>query len=221
MKSVLLSVQSYWVFLIIAKAMGWNYPQEKTVEVRKTFPEGKEWNRIVEIYCTKDKASFKRIPKEYQPLMEKFLGKVVGEFICYKNTNLVHVGTMGSSEIELVINNSVGSYSQLTEKWLSKTCLSLQKLENYSHGRTLYTWHISNLKIYDKPKELNEFIVQAFPKSYGCCENCLGSKCNFFDAGYGYVEDDCNAAFDTDEYKPLTRPPQSWCYVEETQDERI
>ncbi len=38
MKSVLISIQPYWVFLIIARLMGWNIPQEKTVEVRKDYP---------------------------------------------------------------------------------------------------------------------------------------------------------------------------------------
>jgi len=37
MKSVLISIQPYWVFLIIARLMGWNIPQEKTVEVRKDY----------------------------------------------------------------------------------------------------------------------------------------------------------------------------------------
>ncbi len=39
MKSVLISIQPYWVFLIIARLMGWNIPQEKTVEVRKDYPK--------------------------------------------------------------------------------------------------------------------------------------------------------------------------------------
>lgn len=36
-KSVLISIQPYWVFLIIAKTMGWNIDKEKTAEVRKNF----------------------------------------------------------------------------------------------------------------------------------------------------------------------------------------
>lgn len=216
MKSVLIPIQPYWVFLIIAKAMGWNYPQEKTVEVRKTFPKGKEWNRIVEIYCTKDKKSFKRIPKEYQPLMKELLGKIVGEFICYKNTNLVHVGTMGNSKSELVIKNSDGSNSQLTEKWISKTCLYLQELENYSNGRNLCAWHISNLKIYDKPKELGEFnSICPYRNPDGTRMNNVPCPCDKYTWGF---DEKIGKAYCM---RRMTRPPQSWCYVEETQDERI
>ncbi len=206
-KAVLLPVQPYWVFLIIAKAMGWDYPQEKTVEVRKNYPKSEDWTRIVKLYCSKNKKSFSRIPKEYQPLMKELLGKVVGEFVCYKNTNLVHVGAMGSSKSELVIKNSDGSYSQLTEKRISKTCLSLQELENYSNGGNLYAWHISDLKIYDKPIELSKFFRKCDMLH---CDNCKHIK---------YLRVNANE-FDYDcEYYagliPITKAPQSWCYVEE------
>lgn len=82
MKSVLISIQPYWVFLIIAKTMGWNVNQEKTVEIRKSHPKDENWNKVAKMYCSKDKKSFDRIPKEYRPLMERFLGKVIGEFVC-------------------------------------------------------------------------------------------------------------------------------------------
>lgn len=62
--------------------MGWNIPQEKTVEVRKDCPKASDWNKRVHIYCSKNRKSFNRIPKQYQSFMEKFLGKVVGEFVC-------------------------------------------------------------------------------------------------------------------------------------------
>ena len=61
--------------------MGWNILQEKTVEVRKDFPKDKAWNKRVHIYCSKNRKSFNRIPKQYRPLMEKFLDRVIGEFV--------------------------------------------------------------------------------------------------------------------------------------------
>ena len=92
-KSVLISIQPYWVFFIIARKMGWNIDKEKTIEVRKNFPKDQDWNRNVEIYCSKDKKSFSKIPKEYQPLMQKFLGKVIGEFVCDRVDNYIYRGT--------------------------------------------------------------------------------------------------------------------------------
>lgn len=81
-KAVMASIQPYYVFLIIAHKMGWNIPQDKKVEVRKDYPKAKDWNKKVDIYCSKNKKSFNRIPKEYQPLMRPLLGKVICEFVC-------------------------------------------------------------------------------------------------------------------------------------------
>ena len=70
-----------------------------------------------------------------------------------------------------------------------KTC------KEYGNGKPLYFWHISNLVIYDKPKALSEFFHACeAPKGTDCsvCIDCRENKC-----------------------KAITRPPQSWCYVEE------
>lgn len=61
-----------------------------------------------------------------------------------------------------------------------------------------YGWHISNLKIYDTPRELSEF--RRACKNDWYCESC---------AMYREHEEICgNASL------RLRRPPQSWCYVE-------
>lgn len=59
--------------------------------------------------------------------------------------------------------------------------------------------HISDLVIYDKPKELSEFY----------------SAHKFKDCHRGVQKYDCDYCFDCG----LTRPPQSWCYVEENTNE--
>ena len=75
---------------------------------------------------------------------------------------------------------------------LAKTCLSIGEVNNYLNGKTAYFYHISNLVIYDKPKELSEF-----RKPIVCHR--------------GKVREDCIGCWDCE----LKRPPQSWCYVEE------
>lgn len=60
------------------------------------------------------------------------------------------------------------------------------------NGKTLYGWHISDLVIYDKPKNLYEF------SKYD----------NTYDNAFGWAFDD------RQKNVQLTRPPQSWCYVE-------
>lgn len=190
MKSVLISIQPYWVFLIIARLMRWNIPQEKTIEVRKDYPKASDWNKVAHIYCSKNRKSFNRIPKDYQPFMEKFLGRVIGEFVCDR------------------IEQIVPDYNPVLQKFfygyvidLTPTCLSEENLHKYAGIEPLYFWHISDLKIYDKPKGLGEFW-----KADKCPYNS-GNSCTYkyycFRAG---ESKSCG--------EQLTRPPQSWCYME-------
>ena len=95
------------------------------------------------------------------------------------------------------------------------SCLTVEELRKYLGGgiSDFYGWHISELKIYDTPKALSEFIA---PSEVGCCNEGKCRGCHYLDRGNGFnTEDDCTADFDTDNYKPLRKAPQSWCYVEE------
>lgn len=142
MKSVMISIKPYWVFLIIAKTMGWNIDKEKTVEVRKTYPQDDEWDKVGKIYCTKDKKSFSHIPKKYQPFMEKFLGKVIGEFMC-DNIYPIRYERDGFYVADFIDCKT--------------SCLKPRDFIVYGKGKPLYGWSISGLIIYDKPKELSDF----------------------------------------------------------------
>ena len=197
--SVLISIKPYWVFLIIAKTMGWNIiNKEKTVEVRKTYPKDNEWNKIGKIYCTKDKKSFNCIPKEYQPFMKRFLGKVIGEFVCDR------IDTIRKRGID---DNFDYCYLSL-DKWgnddiepeitaVKNSCVLRDDLNDYGeNSRMLYGWHISNLLIYDKPKELSEF-------------KKINRECWYADLGL--AKRDCLECKNEECY--VSRPPQSWCYV--------
>ena len=88
-----------------------------------------------------------------------------------------------------------------------------------------YGWHISNLVIYNKPKELDEFYivdetaVKECKHRYrtGQPESC--TKNNGWIKG-GYI---CMKILEAEWCekcikKPLKRPPQSWCYVEELEE---
>ncbi len=196
MKSVLISIQPYWVFLIIANKMGWYIDKEKTVEVRKNYPKDENWDKVVKIYCGKDKNSFNRIPKEYQPLMERFLGKIIGEFVC-KRISEWHVDPQTKGYF-------------ITSEELTATCLTYEHLHEYGNGKTLYGWHISNLVIYDKPRELSEF----YTKCDEGCENCDFWKSVRVNAD----EYDMECSSSIYGHRTLKRPPQSWCYVESEVD---
>lgn len=190
MKAVLISIQPYWVFLIIAEILGWNIGKEKTVEVRKNYPKAENWNKAVKIYCSKDKRSFSQIPKEYQPLMERFLGKVIGEFVC----DAIFSISVKYSNPEHHIANREYPFTCLTDK---------QIMDYLGNGKEGYGWHISNIVIYDNPKPLSKFYKEcAGLDNTGLCYECENA-----------VGEECDCAVNGRLH--LTRPPQSWCYVEE------
>ena len=200
MKSVLISIQPYWVFLIIAKAMGWKVDKEKTIEVRKNLPKDANWDKSVKVYCSKDKRSFSKIPKEYQPFMEQFLGKVSGEFVCDKieHIEIRHFTVFGHENRYTAVGENPDY------QWLKKSCLSYDEAAGYGKNAPLYGWHISDLKIYDKPKELREF---NFPHYRECDIECRKCKFSIPVKSILGVEYDCD--------RSVKRPPQSWCYVKE------
>lgn len=227
MKAVLIAIQPYYVFLIIAQLLGWDIPQKKTEEVRKDFPKDSAWNKRVLVYCSKNRKSYNRIPAQHQPFMEKLLGRVVGEFLCDKITQYesefwddatyeaIHevyepcdFEEYGEYEHELIAAND----DNRDDNPLCKSaCLTWEELRDYI-GKDIndfYGWHISDLKIYDKPKELGEF--------YTTNNNI---KCEHKQRGYNM---DFCTQFENGQYfckmlncdkKKITRPPQSWCYVE-------
>lgn len=95
-------------------------------------------------------------------------GKVIGEFLCDQIININGAGRIPSDAAR-------------------PTCLEPAELHQYLGAATGFGWHISNLRIYDTPRELREFY--AVPNEV---EVALKAK-----------------------PKPITRPPQSWRYVEE------
>lgn len=194
MKSVLISIRPKWVEKI---ASG-----KKTIEVRKSAP--KEVPFKAYIYCTKDKPYLYRIdddnnfeltntlrPKTYEYVKDfnEQNGKVIGEFICDK---VYSIKNQGNSFV--VANEEQG----VTNEIARQSCLDYDDMVGYLGNKDGYGLHITALKIYDKPKELSEFCI---PCKVSCenCKNPLYFECACEEKGK----------------KIVTRPPQSWCYVEE------
>lgn len=209
MKAVLTSIKPNYVFLIIARAMGWKIELEKTVEVRKNFPTASDWDKKVLVYCSRYSRSFNRIPKEYQPLMAPLLGKVIGEFVCDR---IYEIGTYwATDEIYSAYSDEIDD--ELREEGLDifdVTCLTEEEIIEYlGTNRDGYGWHISDLKIYDKPKELSEFLKPCPFPSEDCDLMCPHAIGEYHGDGIG---GDCEFVGCDNK---ITRPPQSWCYVEE------
>lgn len=196
-KAVLISIQPKWCELI---ASG-----QKTIEIRKTRPKIETPFKCY-MYMSAYHWAFSLL-RDYgmEDLADRLLqetGKVIGEFVCDSISEIINVGNAFK----------VGKTASETNRVARASCLDFGDMHDYLGHKGGYGWHISDLKIYDEPKKLTDFIRP----SGGCCNEGKCTGCGFFDKGNGYnVEDDCFADFDTDMYSIVTRPPQSWCYVEE------
>lgn len=197
MKAVLMSIKPEWCEKI---ASG-----KKTIEVRKNRPKLKVpfKSYIYETKAINHNKLIVDLDGDLPTVFAKGRGKVIGEFVCDRIDRLVHSGTCRQDK-QLTILNSDLSYSQLTKGYLRKTCLTLDEIEAYSKGGDFYAWHITNLVIYDEPKELNEFTKECPSDNCWECPHSISSDPRYF---YETKIVGCR--------NNVKRPPQSWCYVEE------
>lgn len=166
MKAVLLSIRPEWCKKIL--------DGEKTVEVRKTRPKLETPFRVY-VYCTLAASKeFKLDDRNWDVSAKnrgdwaKKRGRVIGEFTCDKIWELAPI-CHAPDDVE------------------EQACMDRDYIVDYLRCKGC-GWHISDLKIYDQPRELRAF---------------TGLQSTRF--GMRPVE--------------ITRPPQSWRYVEELSSE--
>lgn len=186
MKSILLSIKPKYVELI---ASG-----QKTIEVRKTAPKCEV---PFKCYIYETKGQYVKFTHGAHTKYGYGRGKVIGEFICDRIIcSQAYFDSQGKNHLTNVFPDDI-----------KKTCLDEYDLWDYIAGKAVkanqmydgYLWHISDLKIYDKPRELSEF---SRPCSYsGLCFSCKRTS----------FKKDGNLLCNT----KITRPPQSWMYVED------
>ena len=163
MKAVLISICPEWCERIING--------QKTIEVRKTRPKLDTTFKCY-IYCTKNaKMQFWTGPRysyvddhSHNAFDRCGNGKVIGEFLC---DQIIEDRTYGHNE-----------------EFYRAACVSAYDAAAYAMQSPMYGWHISDLRVYDHPRDLWEF---------------TGLRETKFGLAPG----------------PITRPPQSWRYVEE------
>lgn len=204
MKSVLLSTRPKWCEKICHKIgtdKNGKPIYEKSIEVRKTKPSIPTPFKAF-IYMTKKKPYMLTFAGNGK--MRVHNGMVIGEFICDKVEEF-SVGSLRSDDIEKL---ACLSYSEMIDYFYKPEELD-GKTRKYGYG-----WHISQLKIYDKPKELSEFRKPL--------DRVWGSYCSdYCDPGcisFGSTDYSCNDYWDWE--KGLTRPPQSWCYIQELEEKK-
>ena len=208
MKSILLSIKPEWLAKILNG--------EKTIEVRKKFP--KDYTGWVYLYCSKDSKktlSYKaiqleeykkdafghkyRVAKAYTGFNDK---EFKFQFIVVEDIDVKN-GWGFYTQGEHNLNGKVVArfWCDKVDKWdiwqkdleekIKLACLSIKEFDDYSKGQVAYAIHISNLEVFDKPKELSEFHTV----------NKLGIPQYQFGKG-------------TCEYRTVKKAPQNYCYIE-------
>lgn len=194
MKSVLLSIRPKQCEKITAG--------EKTIEVRKTRPKIETPFKCY-IYETKALSDMPTFIDEDGHVLYTGCGQIIGEFVCD-----------GIDEYSYDYCDGV----DIDDDTILETALDREDINIYAKGKTLYGWHISNLKIYDKPRELSEFEV-VDKKAISQCENREQAYYAFTDTGYikngFYCKKKDDWCFGGCKRKALAHPPQSYMFVEE------
>lgn len=168
---------------------------EKRIEVRKTAPKEVPFK----CYIYETKGQYVKFTHGAHTKYGYGRGKVIGEFICDRIIcSQAYFDSQGKNHLTNVFPDDI-----------KKTCLDEYDLWDYIAGKAVkanqmydgYLWHISDLKIYDKPRELSEF-RKPCDRFLDCC-TCRRLVHN------EYMSCD----------NKITRPPLSWCYVEDLGEE--
>lgn len=186
-----------------------------------------EWEYKPYLYIEDDKLKWIDVAFESITFCYWAHQKVIGEFICdeiiewqYDKGHQYYVG----------YPDDCTSYFPYLMRHSKATGLRCSELEKLGKGKTLYGWHISDLKIYDKPKMLVEFYkcgAESFKELFdvdGLCQYCSetdhGEHKYDISSRWGMISCEgrwCDEAYQQylDENFALTRAPSNWQYVEE------
>lgn len=127
-KAVLISIRQEWCQKIMTG--------RKTIEVRKTRPK---MNPPFKCY-----------------IYRSVQGGVIGEFVCDDIfERIVQVGTSCETPKYCLCDWNMDCTP--LDGLIADACLTKEALEKYLDGGVGYGWHISNLRIYDHPRDLWEF----------------------------------------------------------------
>lgn len=199
MNAVMISIRPKWCGMILEG--------EKTIEIRKNLPSILPPFKCY-IYCTiggdplylvngNPMLNKVILPHNQHSTVWEMNGCVIAEFICEKIV-----------QIPVFFNGAIQNYHA---NRIDLSCVPYDEIADYiGYGEKGYGWHISNLKVYEKPKKLCEFFYPCEKQKYPYCFDCEHGLQKGEERpieGMRYYDVACG--------NWLKRPPQSWCYVEE------
>lgn len=114
---------------------------------------------------------------------------------CYETKNKGGCGkVIGRFDVVENIEFDPLNHRLYSPDFIQDGCVPIEDLIEYANGDVIYGNVLENIERYDKPKELSEFFYACDKPKGTDCSVCLDRR-----------ENRC---------KSITRPPQSWCYVE-------
>lgn len=178
----------------------------QTMLVRKTRPKIQtSFKCYIYMTATKERCRLWEYITAYQNSKGEILNgsqKVIGSFVCDR---IDEFDSVWSERAYACVPTDIPCTMPMSEEnaikiCKEKGCMTLEDIIDYFGDEEwrAYFWHISDLKIYDKPKELEEF-----RKPCG-----LGTGC-----------EDCGDIYFMNCKNKFTRPPKSFVYVEELENE--
>lgn len=195
--SILISIKPEWAAKILNG--------EKTIEIRKTAPK-RELPIDVYIYCAKSNKRRWHLQERHDHSTDETLGHST---TYYAYTEVGEVMTprldgkiVAKFTLDKIDEVRVDEHMLRDSAWeyvLSGSRLSREELRAYAGGfhpyyGVVYAWHISDLEIFDKPKDLSEF-------KYEKKKVRLTKKYHWKTERLGLVS--------------VKKAPKSWQYVEE------
>ena len=177
----------------------------------------------------------KIINGEMSIIVQKTRPKIETPFKCYicctKGENLWLTQKV-VAEFTLNEVDFIKMPTNLPHEFLEKACVNGSEIMKYLGGdfyKGFYAWHIDNLKIYDKPKELSEFYKPFKYDGDGIICGTEKEMDNIYEwdcetlfkdryPDFKFENCDCKNCPKAKDFYRLTRPPKSWCYVEELED---
>lgn len=201
MKKILMSIHPEWCEKI--------FNCEKTIEVRKTRPK-LEPPFEVYVYCTRSRLHLYKSPNNGEVFLDRIngymvddydrylTGKVIGTFVCDRIDEYAYA-IIACAKFE-VNGGDVAEH----KRYNAGACLTGEEMFEYSNGKSLYGWHITEPKLLDKPRYVWSFMPWC--EKYFSSNDPLKECC------------DCEKALIDEEGVffgcRIFSPPQSWRYVE-------
>lgn len=175
----------------------------KTIELRKHLPNPKKWDNGVFVWCTKDSASFNKIPADKREKYRPYLGTVAAYFT--------------SKNHYFFDRKLTGDDGPTDDKFFKSTCVTWEGLREYLGTEGIgvfYGMSVDEFSLFEKPLSLSRFRKPCICPQMPYCPACK--------EGFEYMDEDeaefyrlgesANTHWVCTRY--LSNPPQSYYFVQ-------